>query len=438
MLYIRDIVNAQRKTKTKLKRLLELKKYYLSMYRCYMIRLYDLGYIADPTRYNQKEIIQNIVDMGINDLFTYSGKVDLSLGHILFAKYCSTSGDASVFLDVLYNALRYREFSKTIDTIYEVFDYSVKDSCVIKITAVPKASKYTQKSGIKFNEAVGQCISTYKEETNVVNIREELWSIALEELGIEVKDCKKGIFDSRLSHDEEVECIEGILNGYFKVQGEASEKLKEWLMVHRWSAETKWKSDSMGLYDYIFSTYAQRVEKVITEKINKVAETGTVIMVDSDCIYYNTPKEFINIPYGVFSIVCSEGGEEKLLPDSSNIYGYTGEAYSLNRLKEDGIVYVGCPILINTSLVGVGLYYDIEQTDIQSKTWFGDMDDVSIEFEDEGFKKNPFSKSSLAYKLLDGYYDSQRNSGNMIKKIKFTDSNSLEKAKREVAKYIGG
>ena len=27
---------------------------------------------------------------------------------------------------------------------------------------------------------------------------------------------------------------------------------------------------------------------------------------------------------------------------------------------------------------------------------------------------------------------------NMIKKIKFTDSNSLEKAKREVAKYIGG
>ena len=107
-------------------------------------------------------------------------------------------------------------------------------------------------------------------------------------------------------------------------------------------------------------------------------------------------------------------------------------------MKEDGIVYVGCPILINTSLVGVGLYYDIEQTDIKSKTWFGDMDDVSIEFEDEGFKKNPFSKSSLAYKLLDGYYDSQRNSGNMIKKIKFTDSNSLEKAKREVAKYIGG
>ena len=241
-----------------------------------------------------------------------------------------------------------------------------------------------------------------------------------------------------LSHDEEVECIEGILNGYFKVQGGASEKLKEWLMAHRWSAETKWKSDSMGLYDYIFSTYAQRVEKVITEKINKIAETGTVIMVDSDCIYYNTPKEFINIPYGVFSVVCGEGGEEKLLPDSSNIYGYTGEAYSLNRLKEDGIVYVGCPILINTSLVGVGLYYDIEQTDIQSKTWFGDMDDVSIEFEDEGFKKNPFSKSSLAYKLLDGYYDSQRNSGNMIKKIKFTDSNSLEKAKREVAKYIGG
>ena len=61
MLYIRDIVNAQRKTKTKLKRLLELKKYYLSMYRCYMIRLYDLGYIADPTRYNQKEIIQNLL-----------------------------------------------------------------------------------------------------------------------------------------------------------------------------------------------------------------------------------------------------------------------------------------------------------------------------------------------------------------------------------------
>ena len=55
-----EVISMNRKAKVKLKRLMEVKKYYLSLYRCYMMMLYDKGYIDDPTVLNKNKLLKLI------------------------------------------------------------------------------------------------------------------------------------------------------------------------------------------------------------------------------------------------------------------------------------------------------------------------------------------------------------------------------------------
>ena len=439
MISIRDVINSPRKNKIKVKRLMDVKRYYLSMYRCYMLKLYDMNYISDPTRYDEKQIIRNCLDLGINDIFTYSGKVDITSNHIKFAMYKNKKdGEKYQFLRVLYNTLRYRELSHTVDKLYEEYNYAEKESNVIKIGALPKAAMYVQKSGIPFDEAVAQCVSTFSEVTKTVDIKEGIWRISLKVLGLSDEHESLGVFDSSLSHEEEVDCIEGILNGLYKISGgKYSEKIQEWLKYHRWSAESKWKSETLGLYDYIFSSYVQDVEALITDKINSIE--GTILTIFKDTVYYNVPRDSYEMPYGVFSLVCEVDGEETFLPDGNAITGYTGELYPEQRLIDDDIVYVGCPILMHRSLTKIERFYDLEQTTIETNSWFEDNTDMTIQFvEADRSKKVPFVEGTLQYEIYEGYLASQESSDNLIKVLHVADQDALERAKKDVYKFIEG
>lgn len=438
MLSIRDVINSPRRNKVKVKRLMDVKRYYLSMYRCYMLMLYDMNYISDPTRYSEKQIIKNCLELGIDDIFTYSGKVDITSCHIKFAMYKNKEdAERYNFLSKLYNALRYKELAHTVDKLYEEFNYAEKESNVIKITALPKAAMYVQKSGIPFDEATAQCISTFAEETKDDNIREGIWELSLKLLDIPVKHYENGVFDNKLTHEEEVDCIEGILNGIFKINGgEYSNKIQDWLKYHRWNSESKWKSETLGLYDYIFSSCVPEIEGLLTEKINSIK--GNILTIYKDTLYYNIERESYEMPYGVFSLVCEADGSETFLPEGDNVHGFTGELYTEKRLLDDGITYVGCPIMMNRSLSKVERFYDLEQTDIPTDSWFEDNKDMSIQFEEVTGNKIPFKEGTLQYEIYTGYLASQESSDNLIKTIHVSDQDVFEKAKKDVYKYIEG
>ena len=243
-MYISDVLSSNRKGKTKLKRLMEVKRYFLSMYRCYMLQMYDMNYIDDPTRFDKSQIIQNIVEMGINDLFNYSGKIELTSNHTLFAMYKNKDNDDKYkFLKTLHNILKYQEYSKKVDNLYEEFSFREKDSNVIKTTMYPKGAMIVQRSGIIFDKATARCISSFEDSTEFCTIRDGLWELAMKELGIPKEDWfVDGVLDSHLLHNEEVECIEGILNGYFVVSnGKYTDNLKSWLLSHRWNSDSKYK-----------------------------------------------------------------------------------------------------------------------------------------------------------------------------------------------------
>ena len=83
---VMDYVKLMNKDKLiKVDRVCQLKKYYLSMYKAYMMKLYDMGYIKDPTKWDVVQIRKNIVDLGIDGLFNTCGEVKLDLYYIQFA-----------------------------------------------------------------------------------------------------------------------------------------------------------------------------------------------------------------------------------------------------------------------------------------------------------------------------------------------------------------
>ena len=73
-----EFINAaNKKTSVKVDRLMDMKRFYLSMHRVHMVYLYDKGYINDPTKFDEKQIYSNIVDMRIKGMISMSGEIIL-------------------------------------------------------------------------------------------------------------------------------------------------------------------------------------------------------------------------------------------------------------------------------------------------------------------------------------------------------------------------
>ena len=442
-MYIKDLLDNFRKNRTKLKRMTEVKSYYISMYRTYMVKLYDMNYIDDPTKFNENLIIKNIVELGINDFFTYTGKVDLSSEHALFALYKNKEdAEKKEFLECLYNVLKYREYSTKVDNIYEEFGYRDSVSNTIRIAMYPKGASIVQRSGLVFDEAMARCISSFEEDTKCVCINDRIWGIAMELLEIPKEDWyTDGIFDEKLTHSEEVECMEGILNGTYKItKGKYQKRLHKWLSSHIWDSDPSYKLDSVGLFDYIFSSKVKEVEAIINKVLTGIdtSEDCTVLAIQKNRIYYNKPRTSIELPFGIFAVVCDARCEEYMLPNFNVVNGYTGELYSFERLLEDDIDYVGCPVTLNISNTETDLFYDLEQTSIVSKTWFENVEDISIVFDKTIKENNPFKKGTLEWNLFEGYVNSLRSSDTLTRVVSVSDLKTLNKAKKDVFKKIGG
>lgn len=436
---IKDLVIANKK-KTKTKRMLEVKRYYMSMYRCYMVKMYDLAYISDPTKFNEEEIIKDLLYLGINEVFANTGKISLTSSQVQFAMYKNKSNSEKYeFLSILYNILKYREFSEKVDMLYEEYGFQDSDSAVIRTNIYPRGALITQKSGIVFDEVTARCISSFEDDTKYLSIDNDLWILAMKVLGIPEEDwLSDGIFDGSLCHNEEVECIEGILNGLFKIEnGKYTNILIDWLFSHKWSSDVKFKAEMKGLYDYLFS-YVNEVETFLMSKMSEISKikNASLLTIEKDRVYYNIPRKSYKMPFGVFSIVCN-AFEEDFLPDGNILNGYTGELYTEDTLTSEGETFAGCPILVNTSVNKTDTFYDLEQTSFKCVSWFGNNDEASIVFDDTvDLNNNPFTVGTTQYDIYKGYLNSLKSADGLINEIKVNSYEEFEKAKKDVFKIL--
>ena len=343
--------------------------------------------------------------------------------------------------------LKYREYAVTVDKIYEVnkFGQSTGRAATVKIAMCNKGGNIVQKSGIPFDECLARCISELETETKTVNINETIWHLALLELGIPEEEIYNGgIFEGSFSHEEEVECVKGILSGFYPVScGKYTKLLNDWLYSHVWNGNSLNKADTLNLYDYVFASYGVEIFEVLSGIADTLSEDddNEILAIDGANIYYNAPRTKLCVPYGVFAVACDVDCSEDFLPKCSVLDGLTGELYTEDRLIEDGINYVGCPILMHSSDTGLTSYYDIEQTDVSSASWFRDQNNnsvvIAITFDDSAdmrIKYNSLPTSSLADRLYKGYVGSLMSSDLLIAEMPFYSGEDIEVAKRELIK----
>lgn len=403
-------------------RLHQLKMYNLSMYRAYMIKLYDKGYISDPTKWDSTIIYANIAEMGITDLFLLDGGICLDCDRILFALSRTIDEDVREFLSILHEVVRYREMSQEIDKLYDELDFSYGDSLKrtfykdASLELKATASFISSQLPIKVGRGVLQCFVDEGDTVMGIDYNEELWDIAMRELGVPEEDYKKnGLFDTRLTHEQEVHFMEIILEGTAMLDGKYATDLEAWLFEHKWK-EQGMSVDQLGLYNYIFSHYSEKIFEIQLNLLKGLENEGErLLAILGNKVYVVKQVKNYNIPFGCFVFITDN--EDNIMEDKVCVEGYSGELFNKDYLDEEGFVYVGCPIELSTDGVEANkeLYYDLEQVEIGliRESMFS-VYNLSLDFESKPrFRRKPISGYDTLMITMDDLYR-QALKGNII------------------------
>ena len=402
-----DLFNLlNKKVSLKSTKVMEVKKYYLSLYRASMVTLYKEGYISDPTSFNTKEIYRNIVDLKINYLFDVSGRITLGEEYIKYAKARGTK-EQKEFLELLYPAIKYKNISENLDLFFDSNNFLDKSSNKVSHYLKISGSKVEEKTVYKVDEGILSCLNDGV-VFDFISLNNYVYDMALKLLKVE-NNTDKSVFVSGISKSEEIECVHLILDGLVKADGIYKDKLENYLNNHKWSREVKFSSDKVGLYTYITEVDSQNMLNAQSSLLQKLIEMGnTVVGMRTNGYFVISNKDTIKIPIGIFAVVGDEtidytNGEEidVFLPEINVLEGYSGEVYSLEFLLENDIPFVGSPIELYVNNKEKYLFVDREQTDMKDfASWFSLRGE--IEFYDTYSEEDYFQTGSVEELLYRG------------------------------------
>lgn len=400
-----------------------------------MMKLYDLGYISDPTRFTKKEMFTVIEELGIKSMFGTLGSIVLDTQQVQYSIYKNKDDEEKLeFLSILKEVLRYREYSSAIDKFYDSNLFAEGNKQQVSMGLKQKCAKIESKMDYGISRAIVACFIPSTSTVMELNFNKDVWNLAMKELGVpESEWSDNGLIDKDLTHEEEVDCIRLLLEGSVLPTGRYAEHFKSWLFDHKWK-QRGMTNVCKGLYSFVFASYSEQVLELLSKILNDNHDKGTPVLALQDSYYYiEKPIENFNIPVGCF--VVSSAEEDTILFDGAVMCGYTGEVYPVDYLQTEGINYVGCPIELNTSFKEKELFYDIEQVDVQVDTWFKSSD-ITWYFYDEDeeipTKKNNLKEGSLEQELYNIYLNSLK--GETVGKI--SSIIGLETARKNVMKVL--
>lgn len=432
-----------------------VKKKYLSMYRAYMVMMYDEGFISDPTCYNEREIRRNVTDLRISGLIRNSGQIYLDSHQAGFAlciqRSLGTEDESVRFLYLLQKVLYYREQCNGIDKFYDT-NSRVKGKCALGLTT--SGPKIFIKKPYPMCEAVLECF--FRSEVDIgkrvekATFYDKIFNIALIELGLSGRK-DDGLFIRGLTREEEIQYCDLILDGLVKITGSEGSRLESWLLEHAWNVnvDDRYKFIKTGLFSYIESQkvdFMFNSQEDIYERISESYGESNILCMGTDSIYYTVRVDYIDLP--VSSFVVFAGDEDVVSCEDRNaLGGYTGEVYPVEYFSPDGEngFFVGCPFEVwKPSSNEKVLVVDMEQTSYYKKdgsgypSWFSYEKEVSITFSESVYQEGIFEEGSLEDTLFRVYGDAE--AGNILGKVKIEsfagNIQMLEKAKEKVYKGV--
>jgi len=362
-----------KKTNISVDKFLYLKQYYMSMYRYYMLCLYDEGYILDPTVYDEGLIRRNLVELKIKGIVDINGIYIVNKDTIKYATYKNPSESQQRFLLLLLNVLTYKEYCFSLDEFYEVYGEDVS------LSLKPQGGRVVNTTELKFNKAIARLFVDKDETVEWISIDDYIRELILKELNL----TSNGSFDSSLSSKNESKLL-GLLFGNHvpkDLDGTYSSLVKDW-----------YNTNSGSILYSVYSSYALEILEKLSELANKYDES--IVLMYSTGIFVRKKISTMYTPVNMFGIAC--GYEDELTDDKQIVNGYTGEGYRIDYLEDEGFNYVGIPVKVFIDDEEVYIF-DREQTDIKSVSWFKEnsvdftfeeKEDFVIETEEDAIKSS--------------------------------------------------
>lgn len=429
---VRECINkCRQKTLVSIARLIELKQYNMAMYRYNMLNLYDKGYIDDPTVFDRKLILQNLLDLKVKGLANSEGFVELSYEWVGYLNSLSVNNSASEFLSLLQDALKYKKYSNELDVLYEEF-YTSK---YVKLPISMKGSKIFV-PGIEASKGILSVFVKSDETLKTVELNRYFWEYGMELLEIPEEDwSENGLFCKWMSHEDEVKYLELIFEGKIIPNGKYGDVLKEWLLNHRWSKNEENVVAHGGLLGYIHSTSHYKVYNMYKRLVKELEESGENVLCVLGLNIY-VVKKIVNykIPISPFAVICRDG-VDTLVTSHNALSGYCGEAYPSDYLQSEGVNFLGLPINIVDEDLDELILYDREQTDMKEETWFK-ANNVDFIYENMRMR-NPYKKyiNNLFYSLFDIYRKSQGGGVHSLS-LESYSLKEIQQAKKKVIQAI--
>lgn len=368
-------------------RWIDLKQYYMSMYRHYMLIMYDKGYISDPTRGCTDELVGNILDFGVYDFKDRNGFSVLSSELADFArrKY-NDDEEKKEFFDLLYNVLKYSEYCIELDKQFELNS----SDCKVQVTVRGGGVLVTSLNSIEYNKGVLTLLVKDGYLLREKSINLEIFCKAVDELSIEPCD---GCLVKGLSVDDTVKCLRVILEGMVTLDGKYGRVLEKWL--------DKNYDNEEGMYYFLCKKHTEELISCIEESINSCGEDFVALYMDK--IYYKDKIQKYRIPCGMFSCI-TYGDEEDFIESAwSALYGYTGEAYTAERLDSQYDNYIGIPIILNINGREIEAYdYSQVINMVEQDSWFK-VENMDFTFEEGFVINNPYELGTIERELVEAY-----------------------------------
>lgn len=333
---------------------LYVKQYYLSMYRYYMLVMYEKGYIIDPTIYNEKIIRQNIVELNIKGLYTTLGNMIINPERVKYALFKNKGKEEQDFLTCLYNVLLYREYSRSVDFFYEAFGSSRNLKLRLKENLVKS------KADVPLNKANLRVLVNKDETVRVVSLNKYKLSLIFELLGVDAEDYS---IDKDLSCNDLCEVLDVVFGDDPPtcLDGKYSDVIFNWFNNY-----------NRPILSHVSSHFSLRLLDKLSEVVEEVKD-NLVCLYGTD-VYVKDKIHTKKYPLGFFGIIGGFDGDHCFTEEKVN--GYTGEAYTLEYLREEGYSCIGVPILVGNEYV-----FDREQTNISSNSWFSQEENIDFVFE---------------------------------------------------------
>lgn len=429
------IKSINKKVTIKTSRVLDVKKHYMSLYRANMVYLYDKGYISDPTVFDTKEILGNIVDLEIKHLTGVTGRIELSEDYIGYAK-CKYKNNEEVldFLNILSNVVKYRNMSINIDKFYDDLGFANEVKNKVSLNVVQSASRIFNKNGFNLDESILKCFKPYGVGFKLVTLDDVIYNIALSELGI-TNESQDSLFVKGLTKEEEIRYAHLILNGLVKLDGEYADKLNDWLRKNKWAEGNKFSSQNEGLYNWVLYIKSNMMIEEQSLLLNKLLDEGNeIVCMQSNGFYVIDVDSPVEFPVGLFAVVSDDDAED-VLPEINKLEGYTGEVYSLEFLESHELEFVGSPIELYVDAKKKALFVDKEQTELKDAiSWFK-HEDAKWSFGESLYREGVFTKDSLEDRIYKIVGDSE--SGCLIGYLTNDEKGkNLDSIKKQVAKKL--